>query len=424
MSKLTATLTIFFSIDSPNRGSLNNKPKSKSDESFGARFTFKDFDNSTFQFTGAPTSSATTPAPVFVGTTQGQPQRQPNPVHANGQFFAGDLSDLANPSFWVPEGDKRATAERRRQGSPKKQPKTASKRPTVPKAASVSNEEEEEEVTLDPEHGSTGSRQTSNGGAEVMDIDFDTSTSKPKTSPKTKDHKAAEVPDSTDPKPSNVSKPTLFDFKNFESVAPFAPSNNGGITDLKDLKTTLPFDSKPADNARSKVRARDLHLPKPPKPPAAPEFLMASSRPGAPAEPVLMRANWEQYISAMEAYMYEWNSFNRKVLGHFNARQNLVETGLSPNWMKAAGDTNRLKLDVDGDTPEKPKQGSSMTDDASDGEQLVFGEPKGGYSAYLRGVEEDFVVREHWSVAWELHRKCIYTLGQVRDWIRNGGKMI
>ena len=419
----------FVTINSPNKGTLNNKPKSKSDESFGAKFSFdwdKNLKNPTFQFTGAPGPSVTTAAPVFAGPAQEQPPRQPNPTHSSGPFFPGDWSDLANSTFWMPEGDKRATAERRRQSSPKKQPKTIPKRATVPKAASVSNEAEEAEATLSPENGGADSRQTSTGVAEVMDIDPDTSNNKPKVAPKASGHKVADAPDPTSTKPSDVSKPTLFDFKPFESVAPFTPTNNGGISDLKDLKTTLPFDSQPADNARAKVRARDLNLPKPPKPPAAPGFLMASSHPGAPAEPVLMRSNWEQYISAMEAYMYEWNSFNRKVLGHFNARQNLVETGLSPNWMKAAGDTNRLKLDADGDTPEKPKRGTNdlADDDASDGEQLVFGEPKGGYSAYLRGVEEDFVVREHWSVAWELHRKCIYTLGQVRDWIRNGGKMI
>lgn len=350
-------------------------------------------------------------------------QRKPSePAGADRQAFSPEKwSDLMQSPFWIPEKDKREAPEHQRQRSPKKQPKTAPKRAAVPKTATVSTEADEAEATLGPQNNSVGSQQTSNGGAEIMDIDFDIPVSNSKSTPKASVPKA-EAPATPTPKAEEAPEPSLFNFKTFESVAPFTPTNDSGINDLKDLKTTLPFDSQPAENARPKVRARDLNLPKPPKLPATPEF---STVPSLPGSIVLKRTSWDQYISAMEAYMCEWNKFNNKMIGHFNARQNLVETALSPNWMKAAGDTTRLNLNADGDTPEKHKRNkSSIDDDASDGEQLVFGQPKGGYSAYLRGVEEDFVVREHWSVAWERHRKCIYTLGQVRDWIRSGGKMI
>jgi hypothetical protein len=79
--------------------------------------------------------------------------------------------------------------------------------------------------------------------------------------------------------------------------------------------------------------------------------------------------------------------------------------------MRAAGDTGRLTIGADIDAPD-------------DNEQLVLGKGNGGFTAYLRGVEEDFVVREHWSVAWERHRECILQLGQIRDWIRKVGKVV
>ncbi|KAL1960818.1 hypothetical protein VTO42DRAFT_5801 [Malbranchea cinnamomea] len=423
-----------------SKGSLNNKPKSKSDESFGARFSFKDWNESfskdTFQFGAVPElwSRTTTSVPFQPETAKEQDrsrapsaeteQKTSNPVYTEGKFFAERWSELLKTACWNPEEVRQQAMESRRQKSPKKQPKV--KRTTVPKPATVSTEADEAEATLGPEHSSLDSQETTNGGVEVMDIDEDLSGAKAKATPKASDAKVTETPTAAENKADEPSKSGLFDFKKLESVAPFAPTNNSGIDDLQDLKTTLPFESQPADNSRSKVRARDLNLPKPPKPPRPPQLLLISSKPGAAAEPVLMRSTWDKYIAEMEAYMHEWNDFNRKMLGHFNARQNLVETGLAPNWMRAAGDTTRLNIDSDEDAPNKTKRSAANipADDASDDEQLVFGQPKGGFSAYLRGVEEDFVVREHWSVAWERHRACIYTLGQVRQWIRGGGKVL
>jgi hypothetical protein len=78
---------------------------------------------------------------------------------------------------------------------------------------------------------------------------------------------------------------------------------------------------------------------------------------------------------------------------------------------------------ADGDaTPEK-SQGHAEVDEA-DIDDLVPDRRTGGYSAYLRGIEEDVQVRKHWDVACELHRECIVDLGRLREWIRRGGKVI
>jgi hypothetical protein len=125
----------------------------------------------------------------------------------------------------------------------------------------------------------------------------------------------------------------------------------------------------------------------------------------------------------MTTYMREWNQFNRRMLLHFNARQEAVETGLAPRWISAVGDSARLNLNG-GDGDGNQSGISEDTDRNEDEETLVPGSGKGGFSAYLRGIEEDTQVRKHWEVACEMHRECILDLGRLREWIRNGGKVM
>lgn len=157
-------------------------------------------------------------------------------------------------------------------------------------------------------------------------------------------------------------------------VAPFAPSNEG-LKNLADLSATLPFESRPSENnvTEGTLSPQLLKLPAPPKRIPVPETLTQSS--------------WERYIAQLRAYMFEWNTFNTKMLAHFNERQASVETTLKPEWMSAIGD----------------------------------GTDKWGFLAYMQGVEEDFRVRAHWDVSWETHRECMRGLGSVRERLRGGG---
>lgn len=215
------------------------------------------------------------------------------------------------------------------------------------------------------------------------------------------------------------SRPALFDMGNLRSAGPFTEKTSGGIDNLGDFSTALPFDSRAKQQTTTKrdIQPRDLQLPNPPKRPPAPEPILA---PGS-SHVVLPRNKWDWYVSAMGAYMHEWNAFNRRMLTHFNARQEANETGLAPGWISAVGDSTRLKIDDDNVRSNGRTKAQENGDDHD--EFLVPGISKGGFSAYLRGVEEDIQVRKHWEVASELHRDCILELGQLREWIRNGGKV-
>lgn len=349
--------------------------------------------------------------PSHVPEADSSKPTEAKPTFSQAQFSADQWQDMLNTNTWSmpPPGaqQQQQQTESRRQRSPKKQPKAVPKGSEVPQHAKVSTEAEETEVTFSPQ-ASVDTKHKPSSGEERMDVDEDTSATGPQNIPKAP-HQTTGKEQVTTAK--SASKPSFLDLKNLESVSPFTATSGGGINDLQDLNSTLPFDSKPANSPQAgiNIRPRDLALPKPPKPPSAPTLSPAASQPGAPPELALARTAWDRYIAEMGTYMFEWNDFNRKMLGHFNARQAIVETGLSPNWMKAVGDTSRLNFN-DGSGP-------------SDDEQLVLGQAKGGFGAYLRGVEEDFVVREHWSVAWERHRECILVLGRVREWIRRGGKI-
>lgn len=124
--------------------------------------------------------------------------------------------------------------------------------------------------------------------------------------------------------------------------------------------------------------------------------------------------------------MREWNEFNHRMLRHFNARQEANESGLAPNWISSVGDSARLNINGQDDA-EDASEGNKTSNDDDDDENddiMVAGSARGGYSAYLRAIEEDVKVRKHWDVACELHRECILELGQLREWILIGGKVM
>ena len=41
-----------------------------------------------------------------------------------------------------------------------------------------------------------------------------------------------------------------------------------------------------------------------------------------------------------------------------------------------------------------------------------------GYQSYMRGLEEDERVREHWGVSWERHKDVVRRLGEVRERVK------
>ncbi|KAL2002790.1 hypothetical protein VTN02DRAFT_5949 [Thermoascus thermophilus] len=377
-------------------------------------------------------------------------QQQPTPFK-NATFSADSWAEqLKTATFTMPFPDgPQQQANIRRARSPRKQSRPAVKRTP----ASVSTEAEEAKTTIDASGDESAKNVPADGEAMDIDEELPSKTEGPQTNgtpsdttgsahtngprlvsvepnrpewragaredPATRDSTASSAPKepsaNSGAKANGVnSHSNLFNLKKLSNVTPFTATNSVGIEDLNDIHASLPFESRPNQHAaRRPVRPRELDCPNPPKRPLRPPLVPAG--PGS-QQMVLPRKAWERYVTEMNAYMHEWNEFNRRMLRHFTARQEAVETGLAPMWISAVGDSTRLNLDgEDG-------KGDDDTDNGD--ENLVPGKPTGGFSAYLRGVEEDFKVREHWDVAWERHRECILELGDLREWIRNGGKVV
>lgn len=438
----------------------NGGPKSKSHEHLNKRFSASewngvfqggDFFSPTTSSNGKRSGSSTSPT-RDQSTTRQDSASQPNATSLNedsskqqkpapfapGKFSADAWAQqLQNNTWAVPHTEigKQQTNPRSTR-SPRKQSRSTAKPATRPQQATVSSEAEEEEATIF-ETNNRGSAEATVGTPEAMEIDEEPpnkaqappvdGAAEPVTA-RAESNKSASQPNGANKTGSgeatgnggkaNGAKNDLFNLKNLNDVSPFTSTNSAGIDDLKDIQANLPFESRPNNPnvGRRVVRPRELNLPNPPKRPRRPAVVPAGND---PRQMVLPRKAWERYVAEMSAYMREWNEFNRLMLRHFNARQEAVETGLSPQWISAVGDSTRLNVNAEDGSRDADAGEVDDTDD-----NLVPGKPTGGFNAYLRGIEEDFKVRQHWEVSWERHRACILELGELRDWIRNGGKVV
>lgn len=389
----------------------------------------------------SPISNPFGTTPLYQTSGSSQTQQQPTPF-AQAKFSADSWSEqLRNLSWTAPEAEKTTNSAPPR--SPKKQPRAGTKVRSAPRPASVTTEADEVNETLNGRTPPEPPRRAApDVDVEEMDLDEDLPTPpdvppvpgkvpldrsgddgypelSSQAAPESPAKKPRHPPRSESNTPISPSRPALFNLDNLRNTAPFTNTTSGGIENLEDFHTTLPFDSQAKQQTTTKrdIRPRELQLPNPPKRPWAPKPV---SIPGS-SNPVLPRDKWNWYVSAMGAYMHEWNTFNRRMLTHFNARQEANETGLAPGWISAVGDSTRLKIGGDDDSNGSNGKTKIREDDID--EFLVPGTNKGGFSAYLRGVEEDIQVRKHWDVASEMHRECILNLGILREWIRNGGKV-
>ncbi|KAJ5774967.1 hypothetical protein N7457_009863 [Penicillium paradoxum] len=392
------------------------------------------------------TSSTGSPLPNPFGSTplyQGSQQQQSPTPFAQAKFSADSWAQkLQNLSWTGADAEKaKQAANAASSRSPKKQPKAGVKVRSAPQQPSVATEADEIKETL---NGDTLRPEPVAPDVEEMDLDEDLPTPPdlpPKvpvvgaasgsypdlasqTVPGTQPVKKPKPPRPTERSASNAdSRTPLFNFDNIRNTAPFTNTTSGGIENLEDFHTALPFESQAKQQKATKndIRPRLLQLPNPPKRPRVPEPFFPSPTSN---HPVLPREKWNWYVSAMGAYMHEWNVFNGRMLTHFNARHEANQTGLAPGWISAVGDSTRLKMNgVDDDDIDGKAKAHKDADDYIE-ESLIPGKNKGGFSAYLRGIEEDIQVRKHWDVACELHRDCIHELGTLRDWIRDGGKVV
>lgn len=392
----------------------------------------------------APQNGWAQPAKSTESSNQNQntfPQAAQEPTgFAQARFSADQWAEQLRDLAWnVPNVEKaRQTGNTPPTRSPRKQTRSGTKVRSGPQSASVATEAEEARETVNGD-GHPEPARTVPDDVEAMDIDDElpplnrsTGGAKNSSYPDLNSH----IPKAAAPGPgqpgsqtenngtsnANASTP-LFDLDPLRKTAPFTNTNSSGIDNLGDVHATLPFESRAKEPVTTQrdIRPRELKLPNPPKRPTAPS--PAPLQPGS-QQLVLPREKWNWYVSAMGTYMHEWNNFNRRMLLHFNTRQEAIETGLAPGWISAVGDSARLKMNGTDEDDDDGQGTHAGLDVNPNDESLVPGTAKGGFSAYLRGIEEDMQVRKHWEVACEMHRECILSLGRLREWIRSGGKVI
>ncbi|KAJ5581577.1 hypothetical protein N7535_000197 [Penicillium sp. DV-2018c] len=359
--------------------------------------------------TGSPLPNPFGTTPMYHGTQSAQPQ-QPTPF-AQAKFSADEwAAQLRNLSWTVPEADKaKNTGNAAPPRSPKKQPRAGTKVRSAPQPASVATEAEEAKETLNGDI-----PPTAPGAPDVEAMDVDEEFTTPPDPPVNLSPDAPPIKKSKPPRPTEGAVLTA------DTRAPLFSLDN-----LQDIHVTLPFESqaKQQKTTQNDIHPRLLQLPKPPKRPWAPKPVLPTP---TSKHLVLPRDKWTWYVSAMSTYMHEWNAFNGRMLTHFNARHEANQTGLAPGWISAVGDSTRLKMNgaEDDDIPRGNDKTPKDPDDSYVEESLIPGTNKGGFSAYLRGIEEDIQVRKHWDVACEMHRECILDLGRLREWIREGGRVV
>ena len=171
---------------------------------------------------------------------------------------------------------------------------------------------------------------------------------------------------------SSSLKTNLDDLRNVEPISKSADAA-GGPYNFGDLTASLPIQSQAASKI---LRANKLSMPTVPK---------------APAEPTkLTKASWPLYVQNFGAYVTAFHDFNKKMIEHFAAREQLNDLNFkdAPRWLEAAGDTSGL-----------------------------LGTPI-GFGTYLTFVEQDEQVREHWNVGCDLHAEAMRGFGRVRERVR------
>ncbi|KAI8963797.1 hypothetical protein F5Y11DRAFT_130128 [Daldinia sp. FL1419] len=107
-------------------------------------------------------------------------------------------------------------------------------------------------------------------------------------------------------------------FTDFKKVEPFIDPAPRGLGDFGDLKTTLPFESKPSEQIPlekgSPPKLATLEFP---APPVAPRLPQSALSPGVRPNQV----QFSRYAQDFYQYLDKWESFNARIIAHFTTRQ-------------------------------------------------------------------------------------------------------
>lgn len=256
----------------------------------------------------------------------------------------------------------------------------------VPKPATATAVEDESVQEDSVPDVSAGAQKRTPAMDDVMDVDMGGVS--PGPSPPVSDIFAKDFTASTahkkEPKFVQVDPPSLrqptFSFPpvqkenagpRLDDLASVLPnsSTGEGLADLKDISSTLPFQSKSSTTLPTKS-----HIP---------QVLSLPKLPVAPDAPTkLSKQSWRRYCESFNRYLTKYLDFDGAMVAHFASRKaeatELISRGVAE--LESVGAEKWL--------------------------------------AYKRGVEEDERVRMHWGIGNEKHVEAIRGFESVRERVR------
>lgn len=161
-------------------------------------------------------------------------------------------------------------------------------------------------------------------------------------------------------------------------VEPMARAQNGGLKNLSDLSSTLPFQSQSsATHPTQSLKPRSLQIPPTPKAPEPPTQLN--------------KQTWQAFAHAFGEYLRAFHTFNNTMLSHFHHREMRAQASLAGGtaWLEAMGDPAGMSA-----------HGPI------------------GFGSYVQGVREDETVREAWNIGCDRHEEACKSFEKVRERVR------
>ncbi|KAI1818025.1 hypothetical protein GGS20DRAFT_574560 [Poronia punctata] len=134
-------------------------------------------------------------------------------------------------------------------------------------------------------------------------------------------------------------------FADFKKVEPFAEPAPTGLKSWQDVKSTLPFPSKPSEQIPVEVidpsLSRPLTFPTVPVAPRPPQ-IVAGTRPS--------NLSFRKYSQDFNTYMDKWEVFEDEIVTHIATRQKEYKQRRSrrgPNWLEECAGSYLCELDQD-----------------------------------------------------------------------------
>ncbi|KAJ8131487.1 hypothetical protein O1611_g2141 [Lasiodiplodia mahajangana] len=140
-------------------------------------------------------------------------------------------------------------------------------------------------------------------------------------------------------------------FTDFKNVEPFMDPSPSGLKSFADLKSTLPFESRPSEQIPLDIKPRPGPLEFPLYP-VAPRLPPTMGVPGI--RPTT--SSFKKYTQDFNIYMDKWETFNERVLAHFITREKQFKERRSHrgiNWLEEAVPDYLTEVDQDLDVQKK-----------------------------------------------------------------------